>query len=685
MAEQKTLSNQSPEKKNSTILTVSPQPLKTILLPNFQSPKNLPFSNESPCKLSPSKSQTAIKLYCEKHNKNPFNIICLECQELFCSMCYIMHIKKKKHAMNPLEIQEFIDIKCEELSQIILEIQKNDEFLVKCIQNVTKTKARILDKTELNEEKKRIQLIIEQIFDAEFKKREEFSKTLNMHQNILSQQKMKNMGYVNICENTLKKITEGTEEEKIKFVLNQFIQIRNGQKEISSEIKEKLKIPKIADSVKITEISDTTKKVDKIVAELSTKIKSDSENLIQNANKNFDEISKIIIPKEISMKCEIVDQEKNKILVEEVKKYETKIDMKLANFDENLKNIEKEIQEKFHSVTANELAKPKEQNSQNQLCQCKANCGKLSCEACGDVCIECKAFACSKCANKCALCSAYICVKCEKQCEECKKIHCSQHKSKCAKCKKLLCKNIQHISCDRCSSLLCDSCKTICESCGKIWCPECNLNEKPADGGSPRKFCVECKTTCVNCQAILSKAKSKKSMIDENICFCDACSNNGKWVFDSDNKGNQMEIGEAGRKVMSDYESERQSILGTIRFSKGVHQYKVYGIGLNSLHEKFGICNVEDFEKAKLENNLKPIVHDKIIGLSAKSTMDNMKGEYKYEDKTPYLVTVDRVKQKLIIMGKNTNAYAELDPKITYAPCFCTFRHSEFAIEPVFK
>lgn len=172
--------------------------------------------------------------------------------------------------------------------------------------------------------------------------------------------------------------------------------------------------------------------------------------------------------------------------------------------------------------------------------------------------------------------------------------------------------------------------------------------------------------------------------MNAGINCCEICANEYKWKFDDKNRGPKMEILENGKKVAASINSGNQTILGTKSFANGIHQYKVMGLNLDAPCEEFGIIPLEDFHKAKLKDSNRPDTSIMIIGVNARSSLAKMKGIFKYENKQWYLVTVDRIKQKLTINGPNSNAYADLDPKIIYYPCFCTDQNSEYCIDPLF-
>jgi len=371
-----------------------------------------------------------IEFYCKKHYNIPINTICLECEQLFCPQCYIIHLNEKKHDLNPMDINKFFENKCNDLEKIIHEVQRNNERVVKSLQITAQIKGKMLDKTDLTNEFNKIISKVEKIFATEFEKRAEFAKALTKNEGLLLKQSNENLAYVHIFKDQIKNIKKGNFEEKVKFVLGQFMQKKAGKRLLCEEVAEKLKIPEIL-PIPNFNADNSIRQVEALLNNLSHKIKQDSEALVHKTKSTIIEMSKEIAFKLNENDNRVIlsnDFEKKKSLIDEVKEFKEKMTNDISSSQELIKikenefesKIQKTMNDKFDMINEKlkEVEKIKYEIDLKSMHEC-CNCKKLSCLASLANCVECNKIECLRCSIFCDDCGKENCPDCIRKCSSC--------------------------------------------------------------------------------------------------------------------------------------------------------------------------------------------------------------------------------------------------------------------------
>ncbi len=382
-----------------------------------------------------------------------------------------------------------------------------------------------------------------------------------------------------------------------------------------------------------------------------------------------------------------------------------------------------------------------------QMTVCENGCKKPACNVCGVKCATCGGFTCKKCENpcqncsltycakckenvkKCPNCSKSYCIKCWKLCEECKNVLCKSSEcckcgdkactscgrtkcrdcgcELCGKCKKNMCTDCTNDLCKVCLKINCAGCtKPICQKCDKIKCIGCEgllcrkcVNVKcseclgiPFCGECCKINCAECgsaccekcRDSCIVCNRGVHRIKCRKQCkLEASYYFCLSCAKycDEEWTFDPKNIPYGLTLLDGNKKVASS-SAGYTSVIGSKAFTSGYLCHEVITTNITGQNEGFGLCNVNEFIYGKFKDY--SCMQDHIIGVRHSLEPQGAKGnKFTVKNGKPYLVVVDRIKQKFYITGEGTSAEGELDPNISYVPCFCININTGFEIKPL--
>eukprot|EP01022_Parablepharisma_sp_SALTPOND_P010927 TRINITY_DN14515_c0_g1_i3.p1 TRINITY_DN14515_c0_g1~~TRINITY_DN14515_c0_g1_i3.p1 ORF type:complete len:588 (+),score=49.47 TRINITY_DN14515_c0_g1_i3:650-2413(+) len=354
---------------------------------------------------------------------------------------------------------------------------------------------------------------------------------------------------------------------------------------------------------------------------------------------------------------------------------------------------------------------------------CKNGCRKVSCISCGAKCKGCSAYCCNKCMRQCNKCKKIYCPKCNEnfqKCNTCGNIMCWECVHYCEKCKAKLCDkcNVKCSSCGvnvcnkhttmclecvkcygECKATLCDKCSITCSSCGASMCNEhtkkcakCGLNlcKNCQDTNCTEcnlLCCSTCICKCINCGKVTHRDDCSKCCIYEGkYYFCSTCvkAYDYRWTFDSSDLPHGLTLFDENKTVHASESIFTTYIIGTKYFKNGIFCYEVTGNNVSGSSDAFGVCDISGVKKVKtIFFNKKLNIDKELIGVTGVSKLKGLTGDLSYQDGVPYLLIVDRFKQKIRIIGITTSAEGALDPSVTYGAYFCLNCSGTFKIKPL--
>jgi len=472
-----------------------------------------------------------LEVICEKHNVLR-DIVCLKCNELICSRCMLSHRKEKKHIMEMVEMEELIHKKIEDIKGIMAEINKNDDILIKSLQISTKMKGKILDKSNLNAIREKAILAINKMVEEEYSKRAGMIMAIAKHEGVLSNQRAQNMGFTYICKNKLNKLNEGNREYYAKFILNLLINKKDDKKDITEKIKKQIIAP-TSIPLSIQNSSNITNKIESIIYDLSSKIKLDSEKLIQKVSGEIYELSSAQNSMQ-QTENKFPKRENNSISIEEFKHQFEELVKKLEKIYENTKFVDKNQTDKVPAILEEELRKInqifKVQDkiefvpNKRQKIKCTGSCGISYTIDHVEKCFICNSFVCTKCAKTCEKCKKKSCAKCQDKCKRCHSIYCKHCLKCCERCHHNLCNECQEY-CKTCGCLVCKECLLSCKNCTEKPCKECIIHSKVLQCN----ICIKCVNTCISNNQVSNKTQYNQCpRCQNNVCIkcfakCEIC------------------------------------------------------------------------------------------------------------------------------------------------------------------